>query len=158
MVGETSVNTSCVPQGASVDTSGMPWETSVVTSGTSCTATHHVQGPEETSVATSLGVSIAAETSLHASGSISLDLCSFGKLESVWCITEFGLCHTAPSDLCGGSTASEKWTCKGARNTGLTEEKEETGLLQNSRQRFYQNMLVRPNHSFSNRKGNFVLF
>lgn len=62
----------------SEDTSAVPWETGVVTS----TITNEANVvPEETSVATTLaGVSIAVDASLHTSGPISVDLCSFGEL------------------------------------------------------------------------------
>ena len=104
-----------------------------------------VRVPEETSVATTIaGVSIAAEASLHTSGSISLDLCSFGELKTVeemLQVTEFG-----PFFICGlegGSTASEKEMYKGSKSASLVKEEKETGLLHN-RHRFYENMLVRP--------------
>lgn len=72
----------------------VPWETGVTTSTVTNEANMDVRVPEETSVATTIaGVSIAAEASLHTSGSISLDLCSFGELKTVeemLQVTEFG--------------------------------------------------------------------
>lgn len=53
------------------------------------------------------------------------------------------LYYLAPSGIEGRSTASEKKMCKESKSVSLVKEETETGLLHN-RQRFYENMLVRP--------------